>query len=279
MARTIDQIQALMIADIQADPTLSLLNSTSKRAIWRLMTRVFATCAFLLESLIDVFKASAEATASTAAAASAPWLQAQVLKFQYDAATPQIVQLINFAPAYPVVDTTKQIISRASVVTTVAGQTLIKVATGNPPGALSAPQLAALQDYINTIGATINYTATSTAADELYIQADVYFQGQYAAIISETVITAINNFLATLPFNGIVKVSAVEDAIQAVTGVNDVILKNVRARRDADPLTSGTYLVQNQQLLSRTWPTVAGYIIGETTGGSTFLSTLNFIAQ
>lgn len=268
-----------MIADIQADPTLSGLNSISKRAIWRLLTRVMATGIFLLESLIDVFKSQVETIASSAAPAGAAWLQNKVFAFQYDPAEPQIVQLVNFAPAYPVVDASKQIISRVSVVTTVAGQTLIKVATGTPPQALNADQLNALQSYVNTIGATISYVVTSTNADELYIAADVYYQGQYSAIIQTSVIAAINTFLASLPFNGTLKVSDIELAIRNVAGVNDVILKDVVARKNADDVTTGTYLVQNQQWVSRTWATISGYIIPETTTAYTLADSLNFIAQ
>ena len=279
MSRSINVIQSQMLADIKADSTLSGLTSTSKRAIFLLMTYIFATCTFLLESLIDIFKTSVELTASMAAPASAAWLQAQVLKFQYSATVPQIIQLINFAPAYPTVDTTLQIISRASVITTVAGQTLIKVATGNPPGALSSPQLSALQDYVDTIGATIKYIVVSTAADELYIQADVYYQGQYSAIISQNVIQAIGIFLANLPFNGQLLVSDIEQTIRAVVGVNDCVLKNVKARADGTPFSSGTYLVQGETWISRIFPTIAGYIIPETTSGQDLANSLNFIAQ
>lgn len=279
MSRTVSQIQASMIADIQSDPTLSGLTSTSKRAIWRLFTFIFATAIFLLESLIDIFKSSVEATAAVAAPASASWIQDQVLKFQYDALVPQIVQLINFAPAYPTVDVTKRIITRASVITTVAGQTLIKVAKNEPPVALTSDELSALQSYVNTIGATIFYTVTSTNADELYLNADIYYQGQYSAIIQENVINTLNAYLAALPFNGVLKVSDLERTILNTTGVNDVILKNVKARQDSDPFTSGTFLVQNQQLISRVWPTISGYIIPETTSGQTLTDSLNFIAQ
>lgn len=279
MARSISTIQTQMLADIAADPTLSGLNSTSRRAIYRLLTYVFATCTFLLESLIDTFTLQVETIAASAAPASAAWLQNQVLLFQYDATTPQIVQLINFAPAYPVVDPTKRIISRASVVTTVAGQTIIKVATGEPPAALNSAQLSALQSYVNTIGATLSYVVISNNADQIYIGATVYYQGQYAAIIQETVITSINNLLAALPFNGSLKVSDIERAILNTTGVTDVILNNVKVRQDATSFANGTYLIQNNQVISRLYPTVAGYIIAETTSGNTLTNSLTFVAQ
>ncbi len=287
MARTIAQINALMVADVQADPILSALipaapQLPSKRSIWGLIIFVFATAIFLLESLIDVFKAEAEGIADRAAAASAGWLQYQVLLFQYDPITPQIVQLVNFAPVYPVVDPSKRIISRVSVVTTISGQTTIKVATGNPPDALSVGQLSALQSYVTLIGATIDYICYSAPADKLYINADVYYQGQYSAIIQESVITAINNFLATfssLNFNGSFKVSDIEATIRAVPGVNDCVINNMIARADGTAFVDGTYLVQDAKLISRLWPSIAGYVISETTSGETLEDSLNFIAQ
>lgn len=280
MARSINTIQSLMLADIAADPVLGpQLTSISKRAYFNLLTFIFATCTFLLESLIDIFKTSVEATAASAAPASQAWMQAQVLKFQYSPVVPQIVQLINFAPAYTTVDPTLQIISRASVVTTVAGAVLIKVATGNPPGPLNGSQLSALQDYVDMVGATIDYTVSSSAADELYIQADVYYQGQYSAIISQNVILAINTYLANLPFNGQLKASDIELTIRNVQGVNDCVLKNVSARTDSEPFVDGIFLVQDEQWISRVYSAFAGYIIPETTTGDTLADSLNFIAQ
>jgi len=268
-----------MLADIAADPTLSGLTSTSKRAIYRLLTFILATAINILESLIDIFTTQVETIASTAAPASAAWLQNQMLLFQYNETIPQIIQLINFAPAYPTVNTAYQIISRASVVTTVSGQTLIKVATGNPPQALTSDQLSAAQSYVDAIGATINYVVTSANADELYIGANVYYQGQYSAIIQETVINAINALLAALTFNGTLKLSDIELAIRAVPGVNDVILTNVKARTDGTSFADGTYLIQDNQVISRTYSTVAGYLVSETTTGDTLADSLTFIAQ
>lgn len=280
MSRSIATIQNLMLLDIKADPVLGpQLTSISKRAYFNLLTYIVATCTYILESLIDIFKTQVETVAASAAPASQAWMQNQVLKFQYSPTVPQIIQLINFAPVYPTVDTSLRIISRASVITTVAGAVLIKVATGNPPGALNSSQLSALHNYVNLIGATIDYTVTSSAADELYIQADVYYQGQYSAIISQDVILAINTYLANLPFNGQLKVSDLELTIRNVQGVTDCVLKNVKARTDAEPFVDGIYLVQNEQWISRVYATVAGYVVSETTSGDTLVDSLNFIAM
>jgi hypothetical protein len=281
MARQISEIQQQMLDNIAADSVLSpLLTSTSKRAVYRLFTYVVAVGINALEQLMDIFTADVEAVAAAAAPATPAWLQDQIFKFQYSATTPQVVQLINFAPAYPVIDETLQIITRCSVTTNLSNSVIIKVATGEPPAALSSPQLSALQSYVTQIGvAGVVYNVISQASDKLYVQANVYYQGQYSAVIKADVIAAIENFLAAIPFNGQVKITDLEDAITAVEGVTDVVLVNVRARANGTAFASGSYLVQNQQTISRLWGTVAGYMVGETTTGNTLNDSLTFIAE
>jgi hypothetical protein len=93
------------------------------------------------------------------------------------------------------------------------------------------------------------------------------------------VIDAINTFFASLPFDGSMKLLDLEIAIRNVQGVNDVVFQNVQARADGTSFGSGTYLVQSQTVVGRIWPTVAGYIVGETTSGQTLANTLNFIPE
>lgn len=281
MARSISEIQTSMLDAIAADSVLStLLTSTSRRAIFRLFTYVVAVAINGLEQLIDIFKAEVESIAAAAAPATPAWLQDQILKFQYSATNPQVIQLINFAPAYPVVDETLRIISRCSVTTNLSNNVLIKVATGEPPAALTTPQLNALQSYVNEIGiAGVIYNVTSEASDKLFVQASVYYDGQYSAVIQANVIEAIENFLAAIPFNGQMKISDLEEAITGVEGVNDVVLVNVKARSNATAFGSGSFLVQDQQTIGRLWSTIAGYMVGETTTGNTLADSLTFIAE
>jgi hypothetical protein len=280
MARTIEQIQAGIIADIQATPELAEANSTSRRALWRLFTFVQASAILLLEQIIDVFTAENDLKISKAIPATASWLNAKVLEFQYSATNPQVVQLVNFAPAYPVTDTSLRLITRCSVVTTLSNQVIVKVAKNEPPTALNSAELSSLQSYINNIGIVgVNYNCQSLASDKLMIDAEIYYDGQYSTVISATVIEAINSFLARLSFNGVLKVSDIELAIRNVIGVNDVLLKNVKMRSDATPFANGTFLIQNNTVISRLSPTVSGYVVGETTTGNTFTDKLTFIAN
>lgn len=280
MARPIAEIQAAMIANVQADATLSGLTSTSKRAIWRLWTYVFAVAINLFEQLLDAFKTSNETIVSLAPPQTTAWLSDKVFKFQYDAVNPQVLQLINLVPQYPVVDATKQIITRVSVKKNLAGQVFIKVAKSTPPQALVTAELSALQSYVNQIAVTgIYYNVISSNADQLMVQAQIYYNGAYSAIISTNVIAAINTFLSKLPFDGSLQLTDLEAAIRGVPGVNDVIFNNVVARANSTPLANGTYLVSANQYVGRKWPTVAGYIIPETTTGYTLTDTLTFIAE
>jgi hypothetical protein len=283
MARTIDTIQAEIIATKNAQPELDGLTSTSKRSIWQLWTYIVATSIAILEQLLDVFVVNVEAQVSASAAASALWVQSKMFAFQYDATTPQIVQLINTVPQYPVVDATKRIITACSVTSDISNVVNIKVAKSTPLAALTTLEQASAQGYINTIGiAGINYNIISLPADKIYIDASIYYQGQYAAIIQSSVIDTLNAYLqnlSTVNFDGSLKISDLEGVIRNVAGVNDVLLNNVRGREDAVLFAAGIDLVLNTATLQRQWQTVAGYIVGETTTGKTFADSLTFIAQ
>jgi len=281
MARSVDEIQQEIIANITSTPELAPLTAnTSRRSIWRLWTFIVASSIALLEQLIDVFKTNTEATIAAAAPETPNWLQAQMFKFQYSATTPQVIQLIDLVPQYPTIDTALNIVTRCSVKTTINNQVIIKLAKDEPPTPLISGELAAAQSYVNVIGvAGVNYICVSQDSDKLFIEADVYYNGAFSSVISGNIIDAITTFLSTLPFDGALKVNDLELIMRGVIGVNDVVLKNVKARENGTALASATYLVNNNQYVGRLWNTVAGYIIPETTAGSTLTDTLNFIAE
>ena len=154
MARSVTTIQAQIIAQIASDPNLvytddqnivrNITYNTSHRALWRAWTYVIAVCIAILEQLMDVYLASIETLVSQSAAASQLWIQAKMFQFQYDATSPQVIQLINTIPQYPIVDATKRIITACAVSVDLANNVNVKVAKGNtfvaldPAGVLSA---------------------------------------------------------------------------------------------------------------------------------------------
>ena len=277
MARTIAQIKTQITTQIAAESALAGLNSPSQTAIWNLWAYVIATAIFIQESLWDLFSTQLDQTISNAPAWTDKWVQTESFKFQYDAVTPQIIQLNNFVPSYPTVDTTKQIISRCSVVTKSNRIVTVKVASAEPPIALTTPQLTSFQGYLDVISpAGVQYSTISYNPDQLLVGAQVFYDGQYASTISANVIAGINTYMANIEFDGFIRISALEDAIQAVPGVTDVILNNVAIRPDGTPFANTTYLLQNNTEIYNKYTMYAGYVIGETTAGHTFTNTLIF---
>jgi hypothetical protein len=281
MARTVAEIQKQILDQLAADPILSVnLTSTSKRAIYTLWSFIVAVSISIFEQIIDVFTITIETMVAAAAPATSSWLQAQVFNFQYSATVAQVIQLINFAPVYPVVDPSLRIVTRASVTSDLSNSVVVKVAKGVTPGALSGPEVDALQSYVNLIGAEgITYIVRSSAADRLYIQATIFYSGLYSSVIQANVITAITTYLSNLPFNGNLKISDIELAIRGVIGVTDVILQNVKARASLTALGGATDLVLANATIARLWPTQAGYIIQEDTAANTFSDTLTFVPE
>jgi len=276
MSRTIEQIQASIIADIQAIPELSEANSTSRRAIWRLFTFVQAGAILLLEQIIDVFRAENEILISKAIPATQAWLNKKVLELQYSAVNPQVLTLVDFVPTYPIIDESLRIITRCAVTSTISNQVIIKTAKNDPPEALTFEENNSLQSYVNNIGIVgVRYLCKSTSPDRVYIDADIYYNGQYSTVIASSVESAINTYLANLPFNGQVKVSDLEIAIRSVIGVNDVLINNLKIRENAIVFVDGTFLIQNRTIISRLFPTVSGYVILEDTQTNLF----NYIAN
>lgn len=255
----------------------------SKRNVLRNICYTYAIAQALFEQLNDLAITEMEAIQALSAAATPLWIQNKMFKFQYSAVNPQVLQIINDVPAYAEVDETLQIIKGCSVTTTVVNSVIIKTAKGSPLEALGVSELAAAQDYIDQLGtAGINYTVLSLDSDKLYVEAEVFFQGLYSAVIQTTVIAALDSYLENLStnnFNGYVYALDIERVIRAVEGVNDVVVNRVSGRYDAQTVLTGIDLVLGNELINRRYLTGAGYIIQEDTAGYTFADTLTFTAE
>lgn len=277
MSRTIAVIQAQIIAEKNAQPALSGLTSTSQVSIWNLWSYVVAVAIFIQESLWDLFQTQLDAQIALAPAWTDQWLQRETLKFQYDISTPQVLTLTNFVPAYLIPDTTKQIISRSSVLTKPNRIVSVKVATNTPPQALTTSELTSFQGFLDAISpAGVQYAATSLPPDEVMIDANIFYDGQYAATIQASVISSINTYLANIEFDGYFRISALETAILSTTGVNDVIFRNIAIRPDATPYAGTTFMVLNGQELYNKYPMYAGYAVTESASTHTILTTLTY---
>jgi hypothetical protein len=285
MARTIGVIQQALIATLVTTAAAAgvVITPTEWSAYdyRQLITYTVAVAQASLEQLWDAFRTGIEALISSAAPLTAPWIRAQMLKFQYSATDPQEIQLnlTTLAPEYPIVNPALQIIKYCSVVKGGLGSVSVKCAAqaGGVPVALDFPQKAAAKAYIEKlVNPGISYPVISLDSDKMKVGATVFYDGLYAAVISSSVQAAIVAYMAGIPFDGQVTLSKLVDAIQGVPGVIDVVLTEVKARQDATPYSGATGLVLDSKEIQRLWKTVAGYIVPETTAGQTLTDTLDF---
>jgi hypothetical protein len=279
MARTVAQIKQSMLDAKNADTTLSALTSTSQTAKWNLYYFIVASCIAIFEQLQDLFKTDLEAIASTAAPSTPQWTRNKVLKYQKgDVAE---LNTTTFVIEYPTVNVANQILTRCAVVTAPNRTVLIKVAKSDPPVPVSVGELAELQSYIETFNpAGIAFTLINENSDKMEVAATIYYNGQYSAVISTNVVAALNNYMANLPFNGVISTQAVVDAMQAAEGVISVSLARILVRKDTVAYGAGVTLYNlSTGVDSVQYQTIAGYVVQETTATHTFADTLSYIVQ
>jgi hypothetical protein len=272
MARTIDEIYNAIIVEKElqtdlapllpnpetANTLLSELSSGSKVAVWRLWFRIVAWAIHAHEVVFDTHMAEITAFADTLIGGTKRWLHAQCFKFQlgdtliYNSTTSRFT--------YSTVNTATQIIKRASVLEA-GGQLRIKVAkeVSSVPTKLDVSELAAFQVYISQIKfAGTNVIVTSNDADELRIYFTVFYDPllmtSTGALVSNGAVKpvedAINNFISTLPFDGVLNTTELTDAVQKAVGVKDPILTSASARFGVNPFVP----------ISREYTADAGYM-------------------
>lgn len=229
MARTIDEIQAEIIGYIQADPLLSTVcTSTSKTAIWRLLTRVAATCAWTVEMLFDTLKAEIIALIDLLKPHSLRWYANKAKDFQYG------FSLLIDSDKYDNTGFTDDEVEASKIVkyAAVTEQTKslrVKVATeGADLEPLTDPQLAAFVEYMARIkDAGVKLQIDSLPADKLQLSLKIFYDPLILNAAGERidgtsltpVQTAVRNYLKNLPFNGTFVLAYLIDAIQLVDGV------------------------------------------------------------
>lgn len=287
MARTVAECNTLLVNSLVAnfaavgitiDPT-----QWSTRNLMRLICYTIAIGQATLEQLWDVAIASMTAIQLKAIAGSFAWLQDRVFRFQYSPTTPQLLVVTNGIAEYANVDETLRIIDACSISSTIANTVNIKVATGSPLAALSAPQLSSLSSYVYNIGiAGITYNVSSNDPDRLYLEGNIYYNGSYSAIILNNVVNGLTDYLANLSatrFGGDILLSDIEVYVKSIEGVNDVVFERVACRYSTQSIFGGIDLVLFGDLINRKYVTNAGYMILEDTTSYTIADKITFIAE
>lgn len=295
MARSVDEIKSAIKTDIRTYPSLDSFlfpeDGGSKVSVFNIIIFVVAAAMFTFEVIADNLKTNIQSIADRAPSGNAQWLRRQILNFQYgDSITINTTDPDAddyFVPKYAVEDDSKKIVTRCAITDDINGTVNVKVAKGTAPNLipLTSTELTALKDYYFGTSATqgigfagVNANFISLNADRLYVEAKIYYFGQYIeATVKTNVIDAINDFLdsfADVNFGGKVFMIKLVDAIQKVEGVSRVELVNIKGRAATTTFANGaTVSIQG------VYVTAAGYIISEDSTGNTLSDSITMFEE
>ncbi|ACU57793.1 hypothetical protein [Chitinophaga pinensis] len=249
MARTITEIQNDMISRITATAGLTDLNSSSKTAVWRMWTYIVAVTVWALENLFDLHKNEVNTLINEKAPHSLRWYANKAKDFQYGSELVDGEDYYNNTNLSEEEITKRKIIAFSAVVEQAKGLRL-KVAriVSDDLDALSAIQLASFEAYMNRIkDAGVNpLIIESLPADNLKLSLNIYYNplvlDNTGARLDGTdpnpVGKKIKDYLKNLPFNGVMVLAYLVDALQQVDGVVIPHIVQAQARYGALPYTA-----------------------------------------
>jgi len=279
--RTWQIIQAQIKANIAANSVISgEATSTSPVSHWQLWTFIQALTSNLNEQAAAVLIAEIETIISQGAPQIASWIQLKVLEFQYSTTTPYLLSNNAGIIGYANVVESDRIISNCAVQVTPTGSINVKVTTGSPAAPLNSSQKIALFSYLTNF-LMPNQTASliSVIADKLLVAGTVYYNGQLNSSISDSVIAALDTYIATFStsqliggsFNGVVKNFDIQNVIRGVTGVVDWVPTQITV---TPSIGSPIDLILASTEITRLYNTYSGYI--ENDSSNPFSSSLLF---
>lgn len=271
--QTFSSLVALQPNIDSSQQLLQDLSSTSRVAEWRLDLWIMAFVAFLIITACE--RLAAETESGTPA-----WYRRKALEFQYG----DQLDTVNNRPQYPTVNAQNRIIKLAAIVEAVDGRIFVKVSklqAGNPVP-LTAPEKTAFTEYTQRIKfAGTRITVVSQPADDLFIGYRVFVDslqintsGVRISDGTRPVDDAINVFLAAMPYDGILHMDSLTDAIQRVDGVTHVVLLFAQAKpwyesaANYEDITADTAQKYNPE---------AGYLRVSTATNETLIDTIEYL--
>lgn len=251
--RTLDEIKQEIRANFVAEPVLQQAYSLdtnktfdeqfSKVSIEAILTYIVAFSIWVFENILNKHKSEISTTIEQNAVCSIPWYHARCLSFQLgDFVT---LNEDTYRWEYKVIDENKRIIKYASVRTVdVGGVTKLRVFVSKANKApLTASEKLAFETYIKEIGAAGTHfevisQAPASMAFTIQITRDpqvLGFDGKSLSDGSDVIGKAISNYLDNIIYGGTFNKTKLIDAIQAVSGVKDVVLTEARADANLIP--------------------------------------------
>ena len=238
MARSLQNIIQSINDEADTHQELSTLQENPSRvSVWNYIKQVIAFVAHSLERLFDDHERRVEQLLEQQQVGTPKWYVRQALLYQHGTK----VGIVQHRPGYAIVDPSLQIVKHAAVEipASPAGTLYMKVVKGGANETLvplsPEEELKGFQSYMNAITfAGIRVVASSASAVKVKINATVQvnlqlitLEGTQIGSEKNPVEDAINAYFRALPFNGWVRVSAIEDAMQNVPGVIDIYINSL----------------------------------------------------
>jgi hypothetical protein len=218
MARETEIIYNEALAEKQAQPGLSQLNSPSSTAIWSNWLRLFARIIYLFEVKMDTFKTEIQSIIDNNQYGTLYWWALRTKEYQHG----DLLQFINNHYTYPAVNAAKKIVGLVSI-TDERGVVKVKAAKiiNSLPSELSASEAAGLLSYCQQIRpAGTRIAVESLPADLMKVHLKVYYNAQ---IDLNTLIPNVEavfiNYINTLEFDATFYVNKMIDVLQQVPGI------------------------------------------------------------
>ena len=230
MARTIQEIQTLILQAKTQEPALEDLNSTSKVAIWRLWVYIIAVAIWSLEKLFDQHRSDIDKRLAELKPHTARWYRSKALAFQYGFdLLPDSDTFNNQGHTEEAIEASKIVKYSAVIESKNEGRLIVKIAgeQGEQLQPITEPQKQAFEAYLQEIkDAGVRLSVVNYQPDILHLQMKIVYDplvldsnGQSIIHATHPVETAIKDYLKRLPFNGELVLAHLIDALQQAEGV------------------------------------------------------------
>ncbi|MGP1479309.1 MAG: nucleotidyltransferase [Capnocytophaga sp.] len=230
MARSIQDIQNLILQAKAQEPALSELNSTSKVAIWRLLVYIIAVAIWSLEKLFDQHRADIDKRLAELKPHTARWYRGKALAFQYGFdLLPDSDTFNNVGHTEEAIEASKIIKYSAVIESKNEGRLIVKIASeqGDTLQPITDAQRKSFEAYLQEIkDAGVRLSVVNYQPDILHLQMKIIYDplvldsnGQSILHATKPVEEAIKSYLKRLPFNGELVLAHLIDALQQAEGV------------------------------------------------------------
>lgn len=249
---------------------IAQLQSNSKVALWRLMCYICAVAIYTSQAVLEMIK-------QRAAIGTLPWVVETAKNFQFG----DNLEFENGIYLYDQVIPANRIVTNAAAVDSTFN-VVVKVAKGTSPNLepLTTAEFNAFQAYMDLkMIAGVQYGYVNAPADILVVFYDIFYNpllmnsdGERISDGTRVVDEFIVNYIQQLPFNSVLKMTALTNAIKALPEVNNVVMKAVNAR------TGAAAPVDVYNTPGQTYTPFSGYMVISTDPNETLLDTINYFA-